>query len=156
MNVEQYFGWPALLAFGLFFLAFLAHSRQRRRKDLAFIEKRFEGVKPIITGFGVTYYGREADSAPLRRRKGFLLVMPDRLFFRSRAGEEWEAFSTGIRDVTHGVRHKDCDLRQSVMIVDYEAPDGDGDRVAFQVPYMPQWIKAIEIKLMKIPPRPPR
>ena len=139
-----------LIVFGVLFFGFLVYSRIKRQQDLAWINNRFPGPSPIITSFGVKFFGAASDSGPVKAQPGFLLLFPDLLFFRSSKGLEWSATAQAVSGVDHDTGHKGRDLKQSVMVVDFLGPDGQPDRVAFRVPYPPQWIKAIDRYLVAV------
>lgn len=132
-----------LIFFGVLFLGFLIYSRIKRQQDQAWIKNRFPGVRPVIVSFGVKYFGQESDPGPVKSRTGFLLLFPDQLFFKSNQGLEWSASAEAVTGVDHDTVHKGRDLKQSIMVVDFLNQETQPDRVAFRVPYPPQWIKAI-------------
>ena len=99
--------------------------------------------------FGVNYFGRSTEPGPPRRSSGFLLLLPDRLFYRSRLAKlELEIPQSDISSVYHDRSHKGVDLHQSVVKVDFFSDQGRKDTAAFKVPYPPQWIQAIENTLL--------
>ncbi len=94
----------------------------------------------------MNYFGRATESGKPNRSSGFLLLYPDRLFYRSRlAGLEVDIPTKLIHRVYHGTSHKGVELHQSVVKVDFLTPEGQKDTVAFKVPYPPQWIQVIEM-----------
>jgi hypothetical protein len=149
-------GEASAWVFGGLFVIFLVYVRLRRKRELQWIETRFDGVQPIINGFGVLYFGRESDTEKIRPKNGFLLVLPDRLFFRSRTGIEWEAPADRLIRVSPETGLPNKDFHQSVMVVEYYDSSDLVDRAAFKVPYMPEWIRAIDMKLMRRPEDPLR
>lgn len=130
------------------FFGFLAFTAWIRRRDRRWIERRFGRGCVRAVSFGVNYFGRTSEPGGPRRSSGFLLLLPDRLFYRSRAaGLELEIPRDRIAKVTHARDHKGVDLHQSVIRVDFRGEDGRLDSAAFKVPYPPQWMRAIETTL---------
>ena len=73
------------------FFGFLACAAWIRYRDRRWIERRFGRDRVRAVSFGVNYFGREAEPGGPRRSSGLLLLLPDRLFYRSRlAGLELE------------------------------------------------------------------
>lgn len=131
----------ALIVFGI--IAYIAWIRWRDRK---WIEARFGKSPTLAMSFGVNYFGRAIEPGKPKRSSGFLLLFPDRLFYRSRlAGLEVDIPINRIHRVYHGTAHKGIELHQSVVKVDFLTPEGQKDTVAFKVPYPPQWIQVIEM-----------
>lgn len=130
----------ALIFFGIiFYIAWL------RRKDRIWIEKRFGREKVLAMSFGVNYFGRASEEGKPRRSSGFLILLKDRLFFRSRlTNQEVEIPGDKIQRIYPDSEHKGVSLHQSVMKIDYYNEQNEKDSVAFRVPYPPQWIQAIE------------
>jgi hypothetical protein len=135
----------------LLFLGFLLYSRTRRRKDLAWIKRRFPGQEPVVTSFRVIFWGQEPSPSPVRKRTGVLLLLPDRIFFRGGGGYEWEVSGPQVTGVDHDSAINGENLNQSVMIVQFDDQNGQATRAAFRVPYPPQWMKAIEVTLINQP-----
>lgn len=130
----------ALVFFGI--IAYIAIIRWRDRK---WIERRFGDIPILAMSFGVNFFGRASDPGKPRRSSGFLLLMPDRLFYKSRmAGLELEIPGSKIAQVYPGTSIKGVSLHQSVMKIDFLNESGQKDCAAFRVPYPPQWIKAIQ------------
>ena len=104
----------------------------------------------MVLSFGVGCFGRALETGPPVRRSGFLLLLPDRLFFRNRSGRiELDIPGGRIARVYHDRTHKGVDLNQSVIKLDFLTETGQEDAVAFRVPYPPQWIRAIGTTLLK-------
>ena len=135
----------ALIFFGILF--YVAWIRWRDRK---YIAKRFAGNPVLAMSFGVNYFGRTTESVAPRRSSGFLLLLSDRLFYRSRfAKVELEIPLAHIARVYHDRVHKGVNLHQSLVKIDFLSDEKKKDCAAFKVPYPPQWIAAIENKLSK-------
>ncbi|UCF93088.1 MAG: hypothetical protein JSW39_02720 [Desulfobacterales bacterium] len=135
----------SLAFFGIIF--YISWLRWRDRK---WIDKRFGGRKILATSFGVNYFGRASEPGSPRRSSGFLLLLSDRLFYRSRfAGLELEIPGARIVRVYHDRHHKGINLHQSVIKVDFLNSRKQKDTAAFKVPYPPQWIQAIESTLLQ-------
>jgi len=130
----------ALIFFGtIFFIAW------KRWRDQKWIKKRFGGRPAVALSFGVNYFGRATEPGGPHRSSGFLLLLPDCLFFRSRTAKvELEISGPSIKRVYHDISHKGVDLHRSVIKVDFLTDQSQKDTVAFAVPYPPQWIQAIE------------
>jgi hypothetical protein len=137
----------ALIFFGI--IAYIAFIRWRDRK---WIEKRFSGQKVLAMSFGVNYFGRASEPGKPSRSSGFLLLLSDRLFYRSRtASMELSIKGENIVHVYPDNSIKGVDLHQSVVKIDFTNENNDRDSAAFKVPYPPQWIHAIENNLLKKP-----
>ncbi|MBT8370823.1 MAG: hypothetical protein KJO34_07670 [Deltaproteobacteria bacterium] len=130
----------ALVFFGI--IAYIAWIRWRDRK---WIEERFGGHKILAMSFGVNYFGRATESGPPRKSSGFLLLLSDRLFYRSRLKKiELEIPASSISRVYHDRSHKGIELHQSLVKVNFINEKKEKDTAAFKVPYPPQWMQAIE------------
>ena len=135
----------ALVFFGI--LAYMAIIRWRDRK---WIEERFGNQNLRAMSFGVNYFGRATEPGKPRRSSGFLLLLPDSLFYRSRLKKiELEIPGSRIARVYHESAHKGVDLNMSLVKIDFINAEDQRDTVAFKVPYPPQWIQAIERTLVK-------
>jgi hypothetical protein len=120
-----------------------------RYKDRKWIERRFSDRQIRAVSFGVNYFGLSSEPGSTRRSSGFLLLLSDRLFFRSRIkGLELDIPGDRIRNVTHGTSHKGRALHQSVIKIVFTDDTGQTDTAAFKVPYPPQWIDAIRNTLI--------
>jgi hypothetical protein len=134
----------AILFFGI--MAYIAWVRWRDRK---WIETRFGKQKVLAMSFGVNCFGRASEPGRPRRSSGFLLLLPDRLFYRSRGqGIALDIPGKHIANVYPGTSLKGVDLHQSVMKVDFINEHNEKDSAAFRVPYPPQWIQAIQSNLL--------
>ena len=135
----------ALVFFGI--IAYIAWVRWRDRK---WIQERFGSHRILAMSFGVNYFGRATESGPPRKSSGFLLLLSDRLFYRSRLKKiELEIPGSRIARVYHESAHKGVDLNMSLVKIDFINAEDQRDTVAFKVPYPPQWIQAIERTLVK-------
>ena len=142
---NQQWVFIAIIFFGI--IAYIAFIRWRDRK---WIERRFGDSKILAMSFGVNYFGRASEPGKPRRSSGFLLLLPDRLFYRSRmAGLELDIPGKDITQIYPGTSIKGLDLHQSVMKVDFINEHNQRDSAAFKVPYPPQWINAIQNNLSK-------
>jgi hypothetical protein len=100
--------------------------------------------------FGVNYFGSATEPGAPRKSSGFLILLPDRLFYRSRLKKlELEIPADSIARVYHDKSHKGVDLHQSLVKIDFINKEKQKDTAAFKVPYPPQWINAIENSLLK-------
>ena len=147
MQMIQHQRWVyfALIVFGI--IAYIAFIRWRDRR---WIEERFGSQNVRAMSFGVNYWGRATEPGKPRRSAGFLLLLPDRLFYRSRIRKiELEILASSIARVYHDRNHKGVELHQSLVKIDFLNSMGERDTAAFKVPYPPQWINAIEQTLLK-------
>jgi hypothetical protein len=147
MQTLQHQQWVyfALIVFGI--IAYIAFIRWRDRR---WIEMRFGSRNVRAISFGVNYWGRATEPGKPRRSAGFLLLLPDRLFYRSRIKKiELEIPAAKITRVYHDRHHKGVELHQSLVKIDFLNAEGTRDTAAFKVPYPPQWIHAIEQTLLK-------
>jgi hypothetical protein len=147
MQTLQHQQWVyfALIVFGI--IAYIAFIRWRDRR---WIEMRFGSRNVRAISFGVNYWGRATEPGKPRRSAGFLLLLPDRLFYRSRIKKiELEIPAAKITRVYHDRHHKGVELHQSLVKIDFLNTEGTRDTAAFKVPYPPQWIHAIEQTLLK-------
>jgi hypothetical protein len=95
--------------------------------------------------FGVNYFGTATEPGKPRRSSGFLLLLPDSLFYRSRLKKiELEIPAGRIARVYHDRSPKGVDLHMSLVKIDFLNARNQKDTAAFKVPYPPQWIKAVE------------
>ena len=135
----------ALAFFGI--LAYIVIIRWRDRK---WIDERFGNPNLRAISFGVNYFGRATEPGKPRRSSGFLLLLSDRLFYRSRIKKiELEIPASRIARVYHDRSHKGVDIHQSLVKIDFINSQNVKDTAAFKVPYPPQWIQAIENNLLK-------
>jgi hypothetical protein len=135
----------ALVFFG--FLAYIAIIRWRDRK---WIDQRFGNQNLRAISFGVNYFGQATEPGKPSRSSGFLLLLPDSLFYRSRVKKiELEIPGSRIARVYHDRAHKGVDLHMSLVKIDFINSEDQRDTAAFKVPYPPQWIQAIENSLLK-------
>lgn len=135
----------AIVFFGI--IGYISWVRWRDRK---WIGERFGGHKILAMSFGVNYFGRAAEPGSPRKSSGFLLLLSDRLFYRSRLKKiELEIPASRIARVYHDRTHKGIDLHQSLVKIDFINDRNEKDTAAFKVPYPPQWMQAIENALLK-------
>ena len=143
LYTNQQWIYIALIFFGI--IGYVAFIRWRDRK---WIEKRFGDKKILAMSFGVNYFGRASEPGKPRKSSGFLLLLQDRLFYRSRTARlELEIIGREIARVYPDTSIKGVELHQSVMRVDFINENGRRDSAAFKVPYPPQWIQAIQHNL---------
>ena len=146
MQMIQHQQWIyfALIVFGI--IGYIAFIRWRDRK---WIEDRFGSQNVHAMSFGVNYFGSATEPGKPRRSAGFLLLLQDRLFYRSRIKKiELDIPASKIARVYHDRSHKGVDLHQSLVKIDFLNSNGERDTAAFKVPYPPQWINAIEQTLL--------
>ena len=135
----------AVIFFGI--MAYIAWIRWRDRR---WIDERFGNHQLIAMSFGVNYFGSATEPGAPRKSSGFLILLPDRLYYRSRLKKlELEIPAVSIARVYHDKTHKGVDLHQSLMKIDFINMENQKDTAAFKVPYPPQWINAVENSLLK-------
>jgi hypothetical protein len=138
------------LLIGLAFFGIIFYISWIRWQDRKWIERRFGHQKILAMSFGVNYFGSAAEPGPPRRSSGFLLLLSDRLYYRSRWKKlELEIPGSRLVRVYPDRAHKGVDLHQSVIKVDFSNARNQNDTAAFKVPYPPQWIRAIENTFLK-------
>lgn len=123
----------ALIFFGvLFFVVWM------RWRDQRWIENRFGKEGIMAVSFGVEYYEKIKDSDRIKRHSGFLLLLSDRLFFRSRKAKiQVEITRSCASRVYHDHVLQGIELNQSVVKLDFISAAGQADSAAFKVPYPP-------------------
>ena len=148
LYANQQWIYIALIFFGI--IGYIAFIRWRDRK---WIESRFSGQKILAMSFGVNYFGRASEPGKPRKSSGVLLLLTDRIFYRSRTARlELEIIGENIARVYPDSSIKGYNLHQSVMKVDFINEKAARDSAAFKVPYPPQWIRAIENSLLSKAP----
>ena len=135
----------AVVFFGI--IGYIAWIRWRDRK---WIDERFGSRSILAMSFGVNFFGRATEPGKPLRSSGFLLLLSDQLFYRSRVKKiELEIPAARITRVYHDRTHKGVDLHQSLVKIDFLNDQNQKDTAAFKVPYPPQWMQAIENTLLK-------
>ena len=146
----EYFANQQWIIIALVFFGIMAYIAWIRWQDRKWIEARFGGHKIIVMSFGINYFGRATEPGAPRKSSGFLLLLHDRLFFRSRLKKlELEIPAASIARVYHDRTHKGVNLHQSLVKIDFINRENQKDTAAFKVPYPPQWINAIQHNLLK-------
>jgi len=137
------------LIIGLIFFGIIAYIALVRWRDRKWIENRFRGQEILSMSFGVNYFGRLSEPGKPKRSSGFLLLLDDGLFYRSRTARVMlHIKGDTISRVYPGNELKGVDLHQSVMKIDFLNENSQKDCAAFKVPYPPQWINAIKTNLL--------
>lgn len=130
------------------FFGIIGYIAWIRYRDRRWIDNRFGLNRARAMSFGVNVYVVANQTGKAKTSSGFLLLLPDRLFFRSRSARlELDIPAKKIARVYHGTTLKGVDLHQSVVKIDYIDPDNQKETAAFKVPYPPQWISAIKNSL---------
>ncbi|MDJ0815504.1 MAG: hypothetical protein QNJ58_04835 [Desulfobacterales bacterium] len=138
------------LIIAVIFFGIMAYIAWVRRQDRKWIDRRFGTDNVLAISFGVNFFGSATDPGKPRKSSGFLLLLPDRLFYRSRIKKlELEIPAAQIARVYHDRSHKGVNLHQSLVKIDFINTRNERDTAAFKVPYPPQWINAIENNLVK-------
>jgi hypothetical protein len=142
---KQQWIFIALIFFGI--IGYISWLRWRDRK---WIENRFGNQNILAMSFGINYFGLTTEPGSPRKSSGFLLLLSDRLCYRSRLKKiELEIPASSIARVYHDRSHKGIDLHQSLVKIDFINSQNEKDTAAFKVPYPPQWMQAIENNLLK-------
>ncbi len=137
--LSQEWSFIAFIFFGI--IGFVAWTRWR---DNQWIEKTLGRQNVITMSFGVNYFGRASEPGKASRGSGFLVLLKDRLVYRSRwKNDTVEILGSRISSIYPDSVHKNTELNQSVLKIEFELEDGSTDCVAFRVPYPPQWMQAI-------------
>ncbi len=133
------------MIFAAVFFGIIACIAWFRWRDRKWIKERFDPKSVKAVSFGVNYFGLVSETGSPRRSSGFLLLLNDRLFYRSRLKRlELEIPGSAIVHVDHDRSHKGVNLHQSVVRVFFVNEHKEKDCAAFRLPYPPQWIQAIE------------
>lgn len=132
------------ILFALIFLGFLGYIVFLRWQDQRWINKKYGSDNVRTISYGVNYYGRTSEEGKVRRSTGVLVLLTDRLFFRSRRARlEIEIPGEKLLNVYHDVRHRGEELHTSLMMIEYTNEHKRKDTAAFKVPYPPQWIQSV-------------
>jgi hypothetical protein len=146
----DFLGQQQWVIIGVAFFGIIAYIAWVRWQDRKWIDARFGSHKTLAMSFGVNFFGRAAEPGSPRKSSGFLLLLEDRLFYRSRLKKlELEIPASKIARVYHDKVHKGVNLHQSLVKIDFINSENEKDTAAFKVPYPPQWIRAIETALLK-------
>ncbi len=117
----------ALAFFGI--MAYIAWIRWRDRK---WIDERFGNDKIVAISFGVNYFGSATEPGSPRRSSGFLILLNDRMFYRSRFKKlELEIPAARIDRVYHDKTHKGVNLHQSLVKIEFVNSHNQKDTAAF-------------------------
>lgn len=120
-----------------------------RYRDRKWIENRFGKCRARAMSFGVNAYVKRGLAGKPKSSSGFLLLLPERLYYRSRfARLELDIPVDKMVRVYPGTSLKGEELHQSVMKIDFLDAHNQKDTVAFKVPYPPQWISAVQNSLI--------
>ena len=141
----HFFGEQQWILIAVVFFGIIGYIAWMRWRDRKWIDERF-GSRPILAmSFGVNFFGKASEPGKPSRSSGFLLLLNDALFYRSRVKKiELEIPGTRIARVYHDRSHKGVDLHQSLVKIDFLNDHNQKDTAAFKVPYPPQWMQAIE------------
>ena len=145
-----FLGQQQWILIAVVFFGIIGYISWMRWRDRKWIDARF-GSRPILAmSFGVNFFGKTSEPGKPRRSSGFLLLLSDQLFYRSRVKKiELEIPGARIARVYHERTHKGVDLHQSLVKIDFVNDQNQKDTAAFKVPYPPQWMQAIENALLK-------
>lgn len=132
------------LLIALVFFGVIGYVVWIRWRDRLWIDRHYGLETARIMSFGVNYFGLTGRPISRRPSSGFLLLLPDRLVYRSRLAKQViDIPGDRIAHVTHGNTLGGVELHQSVVIVTFDDPQKGRQEAAFKVPYPPQWIAAI-------------
>jgi hypothetical protein len=145
-----FLGQQQWILIAVVFFGIIGYISWMRWRDRKWIDARF-GSRPILAmSFGVNFFGKTSEPGKPRRSSGFLLLLSDQLFYRSRVKKiELEIPGARIARVYHERTHKGVDLHQSLVKIDFVNDQNQKDTAAFKVPYPPQWMQAIDNALIK-------
>ncbi|MGD2186112.1 MAG: hypothetical protein PVI71_08290 [Desulfobacterales bacterium] len=146
----DFLGDQQWLIIAVVFFGIIGYIVWMRWRDRKWIDERF-GSRPILAmSFGVNFFGSATEPGKPRKSSGFLLLLSDQLFYRSRIKKiELEIPAARIERVYHDRAHKGVDLHQSLVKIDFLNDQNQKDTAAFKVPYPPQWMQAIENAFLK-------
>ena len=148
--MTEFFANQQWLIIAIVFFGIIGYIAWVRWQDRKWIDKRFGSHKVLAISFGVNFFGCATEPGKPRKSSGFLLLLSDRLFYRSRLKKiELQIPSSSIARVYHDRSHKGTNLHQSLVKINFINEQNEKDTAAFKVPYPPQWIQAIENTLLK-------
>ncbi len=129
---------------GIIFFGIIFYIAWIRYKDKKWINRKFGAEKVLVLSFGVIYFSINSRGSIIQNN-GFLLLLSDRLFFKSKNSKiEMEILKEDITRIYHSASHKGIELNRSVINIDFLTKDKKIDSAAFKAPYPPQWIKAVK------------
>lgn len=131
--------------FALIFFGAIGYIALIRWRDRVWIDRQYGLHTAKMMSFGVSYFGLASDPGRRRHSSGFLILLPDRLVFRSRFKQvNIEVIGDQITGISHGNSHGGVKLHQPVIKIAFQTSENKRDAVAFKVPYPAQWMTAIK------------
>ena len=131
--------------FGLLFFGAIGYVAFIRWRDRVWIDRNYGLENAKMMSFGVNYFGLASESSKLRTSSGLLLLLSDRLVYRSRFRHiTLEINGDHIIGISHGTSHGGVKLHQPAMQIAFRTAEHERDAAAFKVPYPVQWMKAIQ------------
>ena len=139
-----FFGEQQWFFFALIFFGAIGYIALIRWRDRIWIDRQYGIHLAKMMSFGVSYFGLASETGKRRHSSGFLLLLPDRLVYRSRFKRvKLEIIGDRITGISHGTSHGGVKLHQPVIQIAFQTSDNKRDAVAFKVPYPTQWMAAI-------------
>ena len=139
-----FFGGQQWFLFGLIFFGAIGYVALIRWRDRVWIDRNYGLHRAKMMSFGVSYFGLASETGRRRHSSGFLVLLPDRIVYRSRFKRvKIEIISDQITGISHGTSHGGVKLHQPVIQIAFRTSDNKRDAVAFKVPYPVQWMAAI-------------
>ena len=82
--MAEFFANQQWLIIAIIFFGIIGYIAWVRWQDRKWIDKRFGSHKVLAISFGVNFFGCASEPGKPRKSSGFLLLLSDRLFYRSR------------------------------------------------------------------------
>ena len=143
--MQELFGNQQWMIIGLIFFGIFFYIAWARKRDRNWIEQNFRKEQIRALSFGINYFGKSSDPGKIKTVRGLLLLLSDRLIFRSRNGKvEVEIPGSKVTKIYHGTTHKGMDVKTSLMKIAFDIGAEEDDYASFKVPYPPQWMQAID------------
>ena len=147
----NFLGEQQWLVFALIFFGVIAYVALIRWRDRVWIHRQYGLDNARMMSFGVNYYGLASETSRRKPSSGFLLLLPDRIVYRSRFRRKTiEITGDRIVAVSHGTSHGGVKLHQPVIKIAFQTKDDTRDAAAFKVPYPVQWMGAIKAGFIEI------
>ena len=143
--MSELFGNQQWLIIAIIFFGIFAYIAWARKRDRNWIDQNFAKEQIRALSFGVGYFGKASDPGKIKSIRGLLLLLNDRLIFRSRNGAvEVEIPGEKVTKIYHGTTHKGLEMKTSLMKIAFDVGAEEDDYASFKVPYPPQWMQAID------------
>lgn len=140
-----FLGGQQWLLFALLFFGAIGYVAFIRWRDRVWIDRNYGLDNARMMSFGVNYFGLASETSRLRTSSGLLLLLSDRLVYRSRFRRiTLEINGANIIGISHSTSHGGVKLHQPTMQIAFKTPENTRDAAAFKVPYPVQWMTAIK------------